>query len=283
MRPEDVSVVWDDQGSTCLRARVKHFTWFSSAKRIAKASANSVSLFWNTSVLVANATDCVAHVTSMPTSFKTGDEGTKVCSLTFWEIGISFEAGEKVERIMLPAGTSSEIIPAGGMTELFLSGGAKEMRIIVCFLPGRGDVAAPVRSSQAASPLPGASSAPRATSPSPVKALSTATSTRQATTTGPQACRTAAPSPGGSPPLGGGALTRAPSPVSGTASPQSAAGEKSSAECEDMVYSMAKVMPRRRRLTLLRASVNRKIKIKKNARALETYAMMLADFGKPPP
>ncbi|CAM9274516.1 unnamed protein product [Ectocarpus sp. 12 AP-2014] len=280
MDVQDVSVVWDDQGSTCLRARIRHFTWFSVAKRTTSASGNVVSRHWDKSVLVVNATNSVAHVTPMPISFTTSKEVTKACSLTFSEAGISFEAGRRTEQIMLPVNTSSEIIPAGGAAELFLSGGAREMKVVVCYLPDRNE-AQVSSSNQTVSPSSGTSPVPRTTS-SPV-IQTTATGTRQGTSMIPQTSTAAAPSSGGSPPLGAGPLVRVTSPTSEVAVSQSGGQGTSPRESEEMVYSMTKVLPGRRRLTLLQASVNRKINIEQNARALETYAMMLADFGTAPP
>ena len=272
MDPEDVSVVWDDEGCTCVRAQIKHFTWFRSTKRTATASANVVTRHMNTSVLVVNATNSVAHITPLPISFGTSEEATRSCSLTFCEASISFETGRKTERIMLPVNTSSEIVPAGGMTELFLSGGAKEMKVIVCFLPDRNKATNSSSSTQAASPSPGPSPAPQ----------TTGTSSQQGVSTNPQASPVAAPSSGGSPPLAAAPVARATSPIPGAAAAQSGVGQASPSESEQMIYSMTKVLPRGRRLTLLKESLNRKIKIESNARALETYAMMLADFGTAP-
>ncbi|CAN0403795.1 unnamed protein product [Ectocarpus sp. 12 AP-2014] len=280
MDVQDVSVVWDDQDSTCLRARIRHFTWFSVARRTTSASGNVVSRHWDKSVLVVNATNSVAHVTPMAISFTTSKEATKACSLTFSEAGISFEAGRRTEQIMLPVNTSSEIIPAGGAAELFLSGGAREMKVIVCYLPDRSK-AEVSSSNQTVSPSSGTSPVPRTTS-SPV-IQTTATGTRQGTSMIPQTSTAASPSSGGSTPLGAGSLVRVTSPTSEVAAPQSGGQGTSPRESEEMVYSMTKVLPGRRRLTLLQASVNRKINIEQNARALETYAMMLADFGTAPP
>lgn len=281
MDPEDVSVVWDDQGSTCLRVRIKHFTWFRSTRRTTTASASVVTLHMSPSVLVVNATNSVAHITPLPISFGTSKEATKSCSLTFCEASISFETGKKTERIMLPVNTSSEIVPAGGMTELFLSGGAKELKVLVCFLPDRNKATNFSSSTQAASPSSGSSPAPPAASSAPIQ--TSWTSRQQGTSTSLQTSTAAAPSSGGSPLLGAAPLTRATSPISGAAAPQSGAGQNSTSASEEMVYSMTKVLPRRARLTLLQEPVNRKIKIESNARALETYAMMLADFGTAPP
>lgn len=235
---------------------------------------------WDNSVLVANATQSVAHVTPMPISFNTSKEATKACSLTFCETGISFEAGRRTEQIMLPVNTSSEIIPAGGSAELFLSGGAREMKIIVCFLPDRNKAEVP-SSNQTVSPSLGTSPVRRTTS-SPVL-QTTATGTQQGTSTNPQASMAAAPSSGGSPPLGAGPLVRVTSLTSEVPAPQSGGQGTSLRESEEIIYSMTKVLPGRRRLTFLQASFNRKINIEQNARALETYAMMLADFGTAPP
>lgn len=276
MDPDDVSVVWDDQSSVCLRARIKHFTWFGSARRTPNASANLVSRHWDKSVLVVNATNSVAHVTPLPISFNTSKEATKSCSLTFCEAGVSFETGKKTEQVMLPVNRSSEILPAGGMTELFLSGGAKEMQVIVCFLPGRNKSTQSTSSSSAASPEPRVDSS--------TSFRTTATSTQQATPPmDPSTSTGAAPSSGASPPLGEHSLAWTTSPATAAVARQSNDGQDTLSDSEEMIYCMTKVLPGWRRLTLLRESVNRKIKIEKNARALETYAMMLADFGTAPP
>ena len=260
MDASDVSVVSDDGGFTYLRAHVNHFTWFGSARRTSSASENLVDFHWQKSVLVVNKTSSVAHVTPMPISFQTGMEATKAVALTFCEASLSFETGKKTDHLMLPVNRTSEIIPVGGSTPLFLSGGGDKMQIIVCFLPDRDKSAMPSSPTQASQP----------TEETPTMA----TSALQDPNT--QASTTAAPSSGALPPLG---LLSWMKPLVSGPLPQSDAEQKPPIESEDMVYSMTKVMPGRRRLTLRHESVNRKIKIEKNARALETYAMMLADFG----
>lgn len=114
-------------------------------------------------------------------------------------------------------------------------------------------------SNQTVLPSSGTSLVPRTTS-SPV-IPTTATGTQQGTSTIPQNSTAAASSSGGSPPLGAGPLVRVTSPTSEVAAPQSGGQGTSPRESEEMVYSMTKVLPGRRRLTLLQASVNRKINI----------------------
>ncbi|CAN0440446.1 unnamed protein product [Ectocarpus sp. 12 AP-2014] len=274
MDPKDVSVAWDEEGLTCLRAQIKHFSEYAAAKRTKKTSAVSVTRRWDESVLVVNSTTCAAHVTQMPVSFDASQETMKACSLTFCEtIGVSFEAGKKMERLMLPVNKPSEIIPAGGDTPLFLSGGAKEMSIIICFLPDRKP---PVSSAEAASPCPGTSPATGATSPSPVRAVSHSPTRSQQGTRNRWSI---------------GAVVRALQPnwlISETAMAQPGAEENPPKETEKMVYCMTKILPGRRKLTLLQpcvdgVSVNNTITIEKSDCALETYAMRLANFGDPIP
>ena len=269
LEPKDVSVVWYDDGFMYLRARIYHFTWFGLSRRPTSASENLVDSYWRKAVLVVNRTNSVVHVTPMPVSFTPTKETTKAVALTFCETTLSFEKGKKTEQLMLPANVSSEIIPVGGATTLFLSGGAKEMRIIVCFLPDRDKAAQPA-SIQATSPGSGNSGQGAAS----VQATPVAASTMQGATT--QDSANAAPSSGVSAPLGG-LLT--PASILAAAIPQQDDGLKPPLETEEMIYSMTKVMPSRTRLTLRLESTNRKIKIERGARALETYAMMLADFG----
>ncbi|CAM9576392.1 unnamed protein product [Scytosiphon promiscuus] len=148
MRPDDVSVAWDERGRTCLRARVNHFTLFGLAKGTTKTSTHIVSTHRGESVLVFNSTSSVAHVTSLPISSRPTRAAKKYVSFTFGEAGIRFDAGVRKRKVMPPANASSEIVPAGGMTELFLGGSAKETKLIVCFLPDRstaGGHAAPPR------------------------------------------------------------------------------------------------------------------------------------------
>lgn len=231
-----MSVVWNERGHTCLRARIDHFTWFGWAKRTTKTSTHMISPQRGESVLVFNSTNSVAHITSLPVPYKTSKTTVKSYSLTFCETDFDFDTGGNQEQITIPLSTQSEIVPVGGMTELFLEEGAKEMKVIVCFLPDRTKA--------------GLHTVPQA---------GTATSSEASS------CLCTGPWPS------------AVWPISGAV--DLAGGQNVLYEREEMVYSMTKLLPVGQRLTLLGVSLNRRIYIdKKNARALESYAMMLADF-----
>ncbi len=271
--PSDVSVVWDDEGFTYLRAIVNHFTWFGSARRTTSACENPVDFCWRKSVLVVNHTNSVAHVTPMPASFTTSKEPTNAVELTFLEASVNFETEKKTEHLVLPMNSSSQLIPVGGSTQLFLRSGTKEMRIIICFLPERDKTPASP-STGATSPRSGTSLGQNAAS-SPLAQVTSMRNRRQegADT---EASTAAAPTSGASRPLGRGLLSRLKPMVLGA---QSKPGQEPPEEWEEMVYSMTKDVSTRRRLTLNLESVNRKTKILKNAQPLENYAMMLAKFG----
>lgn len=271
MDPEDVSVVFNVEGFTCIRARIRHFTdyVFSWRKKKGDESTIKVSRHWGKSVLVANATNSAAHVIPLPVSFTTGNEATKAVSLTFWETSVSFETGRRTEEILLPVNKPSEIILAGGTTELFFGGGAEEMSLIVCFLPDRKNAASSLSSTQAASTSSRSSPAGRSANSPSGAGNSVAATGRSGVGGSTQTSTAAVPSSGLFVRFGFGQ--------------PSAEQNDSAVETEEMVYCMTKVLPGGRRLTLLKETVNRKIKIEKNSRALESYAMMLADFGSAPP
>lgn len=276
MNLEDVSVVFNVEGFTCLRARIKHFSGFGLSWRKQKNDNSTNRVFshglMSTSVLVSNATKSVAHVTSLPTSFTTTKEAAKTVAVTFYEASVSFGSGKKTEKIMLPTNNSSEIIPAGGTTELFLSDDATQMKVIICFLPDRSKDAHSSSSTQGASPSSGTSLAGRqASTPRPQGAQGGVV-----VATSPSGVRSSRQKSRFAPPSSGLLnYFRAPAQPG-------AEQEDSPTETEEMVYSMTKTLPGGRKLELLKDPVNRAIKIEKNARSLESYAVMLTGIAASP-
>lgn len=135
MNQKDLSVVWDDQGATCLRAQVKHFTWFGQSKRATAADAYSVSRHGENSVLVYNKTSCWVHLSILPVSFNSVEERGLTAAVNVGEVGVQFGNQARKERLRLPAATSFESVAPGGRAELFFTDGAKEAKVVVCFLP----------------------------------------------------------------------------------------------------------------------------------------------------
>lgn len=152
--------------------------------------------------------------------------------------------------------------------------------MIVCFLPDRKDATRSSASSQTSSPSSELSTSPH--SARSKSAESIGNSGKESTPTDAIGLTATAPSTGDLLARGRKPLPRASPQTFETVEPP--ADAEQAPLSEEMIYSMKMTLPCRRRLTLLPGSlnpdsINRKIKTENNARALETNAMMLAEFG----
>lgn len=251
MNSEDVSVVWDGQGATCVRAQIRHFSMFSLAKRTKRNDSYSTAWQpWNT-VQVYNATSSLVHLTLLPVTFTTSEQHRHAVELAFLELaGLTLEREAKRERILLPYGKlpSSEMLLSKGRADFVVPDGDAEAQLIVCTLPDR-------------CAFPSGSSAPPTASetldPSlPVEAGHDEQPHRSPTSS---AVRSASPSAG--------------VPPQQPQQPREVCEEK-------MIYWDIFRVRRRHRRTMLQnriaAGPNREIIIRKGEHSIEHYAMMLA-------
>lgn len=139
MPQADVSVIWDGQGATCLRVKIRHFTLFGWGKRTHNNSYLSVRYSWSSNVLVCNATKSTMLLLLLPVAAITRMEKFGAGQLSAVDATARVEGQKNTDRTLPPWSSllSAVTLAPEGRHSFSSPGGIIEGHLIVCTLPDR--------------------------------------------------------------------------------------------------------------------------------------------------
>lgn len=137
MAPTDVSVIWDDQGATCLRVKIWHFSSYGWGMRTYKDSYSKVRQPWSNTVQVYNATKYPMFLVLLPVAALTHEGRSGARELSALNVTARVEGERNIDRTLPPWSwlLSTATLASGGRYSFPPPDG--QGRLIVCTLPDR--------------------------------------------------------------------------------------------------------------------------------------------------